>query len=158
MNTSNHDPGKRRRDPRAPVLDLAFDEREWQAQERARLAARAGTAPAADDALAARYRQLSDTLRESASAPPADFAASVARHVLAERAAGEERVERWLAQALVAVLGLSGGVVSVLYGRDWLAAIGNALPSGSLSWLVLAAACAGMHWCIERWRGHRAAH
>ena len=135
----------------------SVDEREWQAQECARLAEREGIAAAGDDALAARYRAVSRALRQPPMAmPPADFAASVAHHVEAVRAGSEERLERVLTQVLVAVLGLSAGVVSVLYGRDWLQAIGSVMPSGSPSWVVLAVACVGVHWAIEHWRGQRA--
>lgn len=138
----------------------AVDEREWQAQERALQAERDGGASAgSDDALVARYRAVSRALREAPMpAPPPDFAASVARHVEAVRVGNEERLERVLSQVLVAALGLSAGVVSVLYGREWLRAIGSALPGGSPSWVVLAVACIGAHWAIERWRGQRAAH
>lgn len=150
MNTRKHD-------DTAPAA--GFDEREWQAQERARHGRREGhgdTGDGSDDAMARSYRAIDRALREPLmAAPPADFAAEVVRMAQAQQAVGGERLERWLIQVLVAVLGLSGGVASVLYGREWLQAIGSAVPAGTSSWLGLAMACAGLYWAIERWRGHR---
>lgn len=141
-------------DPSVP----AFDECEWQAQERARQIERGGAGIAgSEEALVSRYRTVSRALREPPMTPlPPDFAASIARRVETARTANEERLERLLSEALVAALGLSGGVVSVLHGREWLHAIGNAMPGGDSSWLVLAVACVGLHWIIERWHGQRA--
>ena len=145
--------------PERAVDEFAFDEREWQAQERALLAERNGTAIGDDDALAAPYRAVSRALRQPPmEAIPLDFAASVARQAVAARAAGDERFERVLTQALIALLGLSAGVVSVLYGPQWLHAIGSAVPSGAGPWVGVLAACAGMHWLLGRWHEHQAAH
>jgi hypothetical protein len=139
------------------LSESAVDEREWQAQERAAQAERLGV-PAAgdDDPLAARYRSVSRALRRPlADAPPADFAASVVRQVATRGAAAEGRLERISLQVLTALLGLSGGVTSVLYGREWGQAIIRAMPEGSMQWTALVAACAGLHWAMERWRIRR---
>ena len=152
MNMINHEP--RDRD--------AIDEREWQAQERALQAERNGAGSGADDPLVARYRVLARALRQPlADAPPADFAAAVARRI-APLAAAEATVvadgvlERVLTQALIAALGLSGGVVAVLYGRDWLASIAAALPDGDGGqWTLAIALCLGASWALEQWRRQR---
>ena len=137
----------------------AFDEHEWQAQERAMHDVRNGVATAGNDALAARYRVVSQALRQPPMpAIPTDFAARVARQAATASAAADERFERVLVQVLVALLGLSAGVLSVLYGSQWLHAIGRAVPSGSGSWMGLLVACGGLHGVLERWRRHRAAH
>lgn len=146
--------------PGRAVDEFAFDEHEWQAQERALLAERNGsTTIGGDDALTAPYRAVSRALRQPPmGALPLDFAANVARQAVAARTAGEERFERVLTQALIALLGLSAGVVSVLYGPQWLRAIGSAVPSGTGPWVGVVAACAGMHWLLGRWQEHHAAH
>ena len=145
--------------PERAVDEVAFDEREWQVQERALQAERNGAATGGDDALAAPYRAVSRALRQPpVGRLPLDFAASVARQAVAARAAGEERFERMLTQALIALLGLCAGVVSVLYGPQWLHAIGSAVPSGAGPWVGVLAACAGMHWLLGRWHEHQAAH
>lgn len=136
--------------------ESVFDEREWQAQERAVQAERLGVPAGDDDPLAARYRSVSRALRRPlADAPPADFAASVVRQVATRDAAAEGRLERISLQVLTALLGLSGGVTSVLYGREWGQAIIRAMPEGSMQWTALVAACAGLHWAMERWRIRR---
>jgi hypothetical protein len=150
MNTTNHDP--RRRD--------AIEEREWQAQERALQAERNGAGPGVDDPLVARYRVLARALRQPlVDAPPADFAAAVARQVapLAAAEAADSVLERVLMQGLIAALGLSGGVVAMLYGRDWLASIAAALPNGAGGqWTWAIALCMGASWVLEQWRRQRA--
>ena len=101
-----------------------FDEREWQAQERARLAARDGTGPAGDP-LAARYRRVAESLRAPLpDALPADFAAQMARRVQVPASVAatpvESRFELGLTRALVGVFGLAGAVVAAMYGAQWL--------------------------------------
>lgn len=147
----------RKHNPEHP--ESAFDEREWQAQERAAQAERSGVpAAGSDDPLVARYRGVSRALRQPlASAPPADFAANLARQVTAAREAKEGRLERISLQVLTALLGLSGGVTCVLYGREWIQAITRSMPEGAMQWTVLVAACAGMHLALEQWRARRVA-
>ena len=137
----------------------AFDEHEWQAQERAMQDARNSVATTGNDALAARYRAVSQALRQPPMAAiPMDFAARVARRAATMSEAADERFERVLVQVLLALLGLSVGVISVLYGSQWLHAIGQAMPSGSGAWMGLLVACGGLHWMLERWLRHIAAH
>jgi len=146
----------RKRDP--DQAEPVFDEREWQAQERAAQAERIGAAVESDDLLVARYRSVSRVLRQPlADAPPADFAANLARQVAATQKTTEGKLERTLLQVLTALLGLSGGVTCVLYGRDWVQAITRAMPEGAVQWTALVAACAGMYWALEQWHAHRVA-
>lgn len=144
---------KRNRDQAEPL----FDEREWQAQERAAFAERIGaTATESDDPLVARYRSVSRALRQPlADDPPADFAVNLARQVAVTQEAAEGKLERLLLQVLTALLGLSGGVTCVLYGREWVQAITRATPGGAVQWTVLITACAGMYWALEQWRARR---
>jgi hypothetical protein len=151
---SPHDDASGR--PREP---WTVDEREWQAQERAMRAERSPTqrdADNADNAQAASYRAIDRALRVPPLSPlPPDFAADVARCAQAAHDAGADRVERILTHALIALLGLSVGVISVIYGAQWLPALETAMPDSGGAWLSLVAACAGMHWTMERWRaGH----
>lgn len=137
----------------------AFDEHEWQAQERAMQDVRNSVSTTGNDVLSARYRAVSLALRQPPMAAiPMDFAARVARQAGTMSAAADERFERVLVQVLLALLGLSAGVISVLYGSKWLHAISQAVPSGSGSWIGLLVACGGLHWMLERWRRHNAAH
>ena len=137
----------------------AFDEHEWQAQERAMQDVRNSAPTTGDDALSARYRAVSQALRQPPMAAiPMDFAARVARQAGTMSAAADERFERVLVQVLLALLGLSAGVISVLYGSQWLHAISRAVPSGSGSWMGLLVACGALNWMLERWRRHNAAH
>jgi hypothetical protein len=150
MNTRklNHDP-----------VEPLFDEREWQAQERAAFAERNGaTAAESDDPLVARYRSVSRALRQPlADHPPADFAANIAHQVAVTQEAAEGKLERLLLQVLTALLGLSGGVACMLYGREWVQAITRAMPEGALQWMVMVTACAGTYWALEQWRARRVA-
>ena len=140
----------------------AIDEREWQAQERALQAERNGSGPGIDDPVVARYRVLARALRQPLTdVPPADFAAIVARQVAPQAAAEavDSALERVLTQGLIAALGLSGGVVAVLYGRDWLASIADALPTGAgRQWTLAIALCMGASWALEQWRRQRTQH
>lgn len=151
MNIRKHNPDH---------VEPAFDEREWLAQERAMQAERVGAADAgSDDPLVARYRSVSHALRRPlADGPPVDFAASLARQVTARQKEADGRLERIFLQTLTALLGLSGGVTCVLYGREWVNAITRVMPEGAMQWTVLIVACAGMHWALEQWRARRAMH
>ena len=151
MNHRNHQTG-----PSADTgAQQGFDEREWQAQERAM---RDGRDTAADDgdALTARYRMIDQALRDPPLTPlPLDFAASVARQARNAHKAGEERFERILSHVLIAALGVSAVVICVIHGAQWWPAIAASVPSGSGSWLPLIALCIGTHWMLERWRERR---
>lgn len=136
---------------------MAFDEREWQAQERAMRAVRSAASLDDDDTQAAPYLGISRALREPPmTSLPMGFAADVARHVQVAQVASAERFERILMHVLIAVLGVSAGVICVIHGAQWLPAIEHAMPDNGGTWLAVVAACAGMHWTMERWRARHA--
>jgi hypothetical protein len=126
-----------------------IDEREWQAQERARQDARAGTP--STDPLAARYRAVADALR--APPPdvlPADFAARVAAQV--RHAPLDARFEGTLVRTLTTLLGLSGAVTAAVYGKQWLPAILGPLQldsASAMNWALALGACVAMTWVME---------
>jgi len=132
------------------------DEPEWQAQERARLAARAGV-PATGDPLADQYRVMAQVLRGPLpDALPFDFAAQVARQA-AMGAQADARFERTLMQAILAVFGLSAAVVVAMYGQAWVAPILSALKLDSavaVNWALALGACVGASWLTDQVRKH----
>jgi hypothetical protein len=138
-----------------------FDEREWQAQERARLAARDGTGPAGDP-LAARYRRVAESLRAPLpDALPADFAAQMARRVQVPAPVAatpvESRFELGLTRALVGVFGLAGAVVAAMYGAQWLPPILDVLhldSAAATNWAMALGACVGASWLVDQLRRH----
>lgn len=134
--------------------DDAVDEREWLAQEGAARAERLGIPGGMDgDPLVAGYREVSRALRQPlADGPPPDFASDLARHVAIEDDVTGDRFERVVLQVMTALLGLSLGVICVLYGRDWLQATAYAASEGALQWTALVACCVALHWVLERWR------
>ncbi|MBX9401576.1 hypothetical protein K4L06_09650 [Lysobacter sp. BMK333-48F3] len=122
---------------------------EWRLQERALRDERAGAPMEADDPRLAQYRLLSRALRAPVMEPiPYGFAEQVARR--AQTAAqGNDRLERWLQQGLLAALVATGLAVAALGSAQWLPAFASAaglLPDGSLSWGLVVAAC-----CIVTW-------
>ena len=122
----------------------------WQAQERARLAARDGHGDA--DAVDLR---IARALREPPPvALPADFAARVARLARAQAAVSVE-LERRLLRGLVVAFALSAAVVVAWLGRGWVDALALALPGGTQSagWLLLALACLLGNWAFGLVRG-----
>ena len=141
----------------AAPTDERVDEREWQLQERALLEERSGAAPGDDPALAD-YRQVVRALR-APMAPmlPADFATRVAARAQ-ERAQAGARVEHVLTQALLAVLGIAGGVVVVQSGGAWWHEVTARLPQQDvglgMQWGLAIAACLGLSWAMERLRDH----
>ena len=133
MNTTGH------HDTPQPV-----DERRWQAQERARLAA-SGIDAGEVDAVELR---LARALR----APPAvdlppDFAAHMAARVQAH-AAEDSLLEQRVLRGLGWALGLSSAATVAWFGRAWPAALADVLPGGAdaVGWTVLAAACLLANW------------
>jgi hypothetical protein len=126
-----------------------IDEREWQAQERARQDARAGTP--STDPLAARYRAVADALR--APPPdvlPPDFAARVAAQV--GHGSLDAHFEGTLVRTLTTLLGLSGAVTAAVYGREWLPAILGPLQldsASAMNWALALGACVAMTWVME---------
>lgn len=132
------------------------DELEWQAQERARLAARAGM-PATDDPLADRYRVMAEVLRGPLpDALPVDFAAQVARRA-SMGAQADARFESILMRTILAVFGLSAAVVVAMYGHAWVAPILEALKLDSavaVNWALALGACIGASWLTDQLRKH----
>jgi hypothetical protein len=126
-----------------------FDEREWQAQERALQDARAGMP--STDPLAARYRAVADALRmPPPDLLPPDFAARVAARV--RHAPLDERFEGGLVRTLTTLLGLSGAATAAVYGRQWLPAILGPLQldsASALNWALALGACVAISWLAE---------
>jgi hypothetical protein len=134
--------------------DSGFDEPEWQAQERALREERNGVA-AGDDPLVARYRQVARALRQPAdSAPPPDFARTVAARVAAAHAPPDMRLELALLRALSGLLGMSAIVAAALYGGQWLHAFAALLPpivtGTALNWALALGACLALSWGFGR--------
>ena len=143
-------------------IDEAFDEREWQLQERALREERDG-APAGEEPALAQYRRVARALRSPLpDALPADFAAQVAARAVA-RAHSGDRLERILTQLLLALLAFSGVVAAMVWGGDWWRSSAALLPSPrhldvALPWAVAVAACLGLSWAMEQLGHRRAAH
>jgi cobalamin biosynthesis protein CobD/CbiB len=132
----------------------ARTEREWQLQERARHAERAGAAHDGGDARAAEYRLLARVLRDPPLAPlPVDLARQTA--VLAERAA-DAASERWLLRfGLVAAAAvIVAGIVFV--GPQWSAVVvtawGDPAAAGALHWGLAVLGCLSLSSFVEHWR------
>lgn len=126
----------------------ADDEREWEAQERARVAERAGTLLDGDDASARRYRALA---RELGALPrvalPATFARAVARRVAIRVEPALAPFERALVSLLVAVFVVAAAIGAAAFGVS--SPVVDAMRASAAIWnrwtLVLAAclvACA----------------
>jgi hypothetical protein len=141
--------------------EMGLDEREWLAQERARLEARGGAA--SGDPMVARYRTLSQALRTPMpDGLPVDFAARVARLAEANAAAPvaepDAPFERDLTHVLIGVFGLSAAVVVAMYGKQWLPPIMELLhldSSVAVNWALAAAACVGATWLTDQLRRHK---
>lgn len=131
---------------------------QWQAQERARLAARTGTADADVDAVDLRVARA---LRQ---APPIDlsmdFAAQVAG-LARVQAASDSLFEQRLLRGLIIVFGLSALATVAWFGRSWPAELASVLPGGSMaaSWSLAAGLCVLANWAFAllRQRGQHGA-
>jgi len=133
-------------------------DKEWQAQERARLDER-NHAPGADDPLVARYRQVAHALRQAPPPMlPADFAARVAARAGRVPPPLDLRFEGLAMRGLVAALALSGAVAAAYYGSQWLPSFGLLLPRHApgvvLNWGLALGACLGLTWGLGQLRGH----
>ena len=120
-----------------------IDKTVWQAQERARIAARDGGSQAdADDLRIARALR-----RTPAVDLPHDFATRVAKLARAQQASASLLEQRML-RGLTLVFGLSSAASVAYYGHAWVAALAKTLPGGSdaLGWAAAAAACVGANW------------
>lgn len=131
MNSREHDDAF---DPPMP-----FDERRWQAQERAR---RGEVDADAGDLRIAR------ALREAPPVDlPADFAARMAVRVQ-RRGEASMLLEQRLLRALGLVFALSAAAVVAWYGRGWASGLAAALPGGraAVGWCALVALSLLVNW------------
>jgi hypothetical protein len=142
-----------------PPFGDASHEREWLAQESAMRRERLHLDPAGDDARGRRYRLLARALREPLQdSLPADFAARVAARAAAAPASAL-RFEFVLMTALATVLAIAAGVVTAIYGSEWLPSFRAILPTPQAPagrWLLAFAGCLGTSWLLGQWqrRGH----
>ncbi len=126
------------RQPNTPI-----NQAQWQAQERARVAARDGTTEADRDDL-----RIARALRHAPGVDlPADFASRVARLAHAQQAS-TSLLEQRLLRGLGLVFGLSSAVTVAYYGHGWMATLASTLPGGTdaLGWSAAAAACVSANW------------
>ncbi len=126
--------------PRLPE----FHEARWQAQERARLAARDGSVDADVDDL-----RIAHALRHPPTVGlPPDFAQHVAARATRAPQTYASLLEQRLLRGLTLVFGLSSAATVAYYGHEWVAALIATLPGGTdaLGWSAAAAACVGANW------------
>lgn len=119
------------------------DEARWQAQERARIAARDGGIDADPVDL-----RIAHALRQAPAVDlPSDFASRVAG-IARKQQASTSLLEQRLLRGLTVVLGLSSAATVAYYGHAWVAALATSLPGGAdaLGWSAAAAACVGANW------------
>lgn len=122
-----------------------IEDARWQAQERARIAARDGGIDADPDDL-----RIARALRHAPKIDlPADFASRVAGIARARQASGS-LLEQRLLRGLALVFGLSSAVTVAYYGHGWIAALASTLPGGidALGWSAAAGACVGANWAL----------
>ena len=126
-----------------PFNSPDHDEAQWQAQERARLAARHGNG----DADAGDLRVARALRKAPPVGLPMDFATQVAGLARAQ-AANDSLFEQRLLRGLSALFGLSALLTVAWFGRSWPAELAAALPGGNeaVGWSVTAAACAVCNW------------
>ena len=120
-----------------------IDETRWQAQERARIAAREGRNDADSDEL-----RIARALRRAPVVDlPPDFAARVAS--LARAQAEVDAVfEQRLLRGLGVAFGLAAAVTVAWFGRGWVDAFASVLPGGNdaVGWGGAAALCLLANW------------
>jgi hypothetical protein len=127
------------------------EQREWDAQENAMRAERAGST-AAGDAEFEQYRLIARVLRTpQIDVIPRDFAAQTAARALREERIANETLEVWLGRGLVALLLLAGAVAIRVYGGEALLGFSFSVPDGAtpgiqsvLGWSIAVAACVGI--------------
>lgn len=144
-------------DDNPPPFDDASHEREWLAQENAMRRERLCLDPAGDDARSRSYRLLARTLREPLQHDlPADFAQRMAAYV-AVASAPALRFEFVLMTVLAIALVIASGVVTAMYGSQWLPAFSAILPAPQAPasrWLLALAGCLGVSWLLGQWQRH----
>ncbi|WP_411850676.1 hypothetical protein ACLB90_17675 [Stenotrophomonas sp. LGBM10] len=128
-------------DPHAHATDA-----HWQAQERGRQAA--VNSPAAPmDADSRDYLQIAQALRTlPRSAPPADFAATVARQIAPRTPVA---LDHWLLPPLLVALAVTITVAAAGHARPWWQALENAVTRDDGHWLLVSALCALTTWAIR---------
>ncbi|HJR68922.1 MAG TPA: hypothetical protein VKA43_02685, partial [Gammaproteobacteria bacterium] len=103
------------------------EQREWQVQERALRAERAGERSQGDPAVA-QYRLIARALRDPPLAPlPSDFAVRTAARVAGAQSLSEQ-VDVWLGRALLALLLLAGVAAVLIYNGDSLREFSLSVP------------------------------
>ncbi len=150
-------------------LENPQSEREWQAQECALQAERAGRPARDGDARTRQYRLIARALGETPAAGlPPDFAATVVRRVQAQRRYRGSLdpepfaapFERRLLQALIALFGVAIGICAAVYGgADVLRALGDGAAQlrayARNSWLLAFAACLALPAAMQLWQPRR---
>lgn len=128
-----------------------LDEQRWQAQERARIAAREGRNDAEADDL-----RIAQALRRAPAVElPQDFAAQVAQ--MARAQAGVDAVfEQRLLRGLGFVFGLSAAATVAWFGPRWVGALASVLPGGhdAVGWSSAVALCLLANWGWGALRRH----
>lgn len=127
------------------------EQREWDAQENAMRAERAGST-AAGNAEFGQYRLIARALRTpQLDAIPRDFAAETAARALREQRIANETFEIWLGRGLIALLLLAGAVAIRVYGGESLLELSFSVPDRAtvgiqsvLGWSFAVAACVGI--------------
>src|SRR5208282_2696429 len=135
------------------------DEREWQAQELARLSECLGLDLAREDVLARRYRLLSRALRQPLpDALPIDFAERVAARVPAPPAmwvSASSRFDSIVLAVLGSTLVLSAVLVLARGGQNWLPGIRATLEAANpnhLRWPLAFVGCLGLSAILWQWQ------
>ena len=132
-------------------FDSEREQREWDAQESAVRAERAGSAAGGDTGVA-QYRVIARALRTpQLDAIPRDFAAQTAARALRDARLASESVEVWLQRGLVALLLLAGAVALRVYGGESLLDLPFSVSDGAamnvqavVGWSLAVAACVGI--------------
>ena len=132
-------------------FDNEREQREWDAQESAARAERAG-GTAGGDNVVAQYRVVARALRTpQLDAIPRDFAAQTAVRALRDARLASESVEVWLQRGLVALLLLAGAVALRVYGGESLLELPFSVSDGAalnvqavVGWSLAVAACVGI--------------
>ena len=127
------------------------EQREWNAQEDAMRAERAGST-AAGDAEFEQYRLIARALRTpQLDAIPRDFAAETAARALRDQRIANEAFEIWLGRGLIALLLLAGAAAIRVYGGEALLGLSFSVPEGAalgiqsvVGWSIAVAACVGI--------------